>query len=295
MGVNNINSVSKIIDIIKKEIIYGAHITALASSGLVFTIYILLNIKFDIIALIVPYLIAYVIYTYNYYNELDADLKTNSKKVEYLLSKKKLYPIVIMLAIFILLILLIVLQNIGFLIFVLIIITGGVLYTIVFKVLTKFIPGFKSIYTSLIAIYAATFFVLFYYSMDISLIFLFLFAFMFLKMLINVIFFDIKDYDSDKDRGLKTFPILLGNKNTILLLHILNTISIVILIYGIYINVLPLYASALILFYLYTFYYVSKGNTFNNSELLKYTYIIADAEFIFWPIILIISKMFFNQ
>ena len=191
--------------------------------------------------------------------------------------------------------LLVILQNLGFLIFVLIIMTGGILYTVVFKVLTKYIPGFKSMYTTLVAIYAATFFVLFYYSMNFSLLFLFLFVYMFMKMIINVIFFDIKDYIADKALGLKTFPVILGTNNTILLLHSLNALSLIILLLGIYINVIPLYASALALFYLYTFYYVRKGKTTDNAELLKFTYIIADAEFIFWPVILIISKMLLNH
>jgi 4-hydroxybenzoate polyprenyltransferase len=286
--------ISNIFEIFEKELIYGAHITALASSGLVITIYILLNLDFNIAALIVPYLIAYIIYTYNYYSELDVDKKTDPKKVEYLVSKKHLYPIIMALAIFTLLLLLVIFENIGFLIFVLIIVTGGILYTHVFKVLTKFIPGFKSIYTSSVAIYAATFFVLFYYSMSITSIFLFLFFFMFLKMLINVIFFDIKDYEADGAEKLKTFPVILGIKNTIILLHILNTVSLVILLYGIYTNVIPLYASVLTIFYIYTYYYVNKGNTTNNAKLLKYTYIIADAEFIFWPIVILLSKMFFN-
>ena len=262
--VNNHNS-SNITDILKNEIIYGAHITALACSGLVISIYLLLNISIDIIALIVPYLIAYIIYTYNYNNEMEIDIKTNPEKVEYLISRKKLYPITMVSAISILVLLLIVLQNIGFFVFVLIIVTGGILYTKVFKVLTKFIPGFKSVYTSLVAIYAAVFFVLFYYSINFSMFFLIIFIFMFIKMLINVIFFDIKDYNGDSIKKLKTFPVILGMNKTTLLLHFLNILSLAILIIGIYMQVLPLYASALGVFFLYTVFHVNKGKTTNNT------------------------------
>lgn len=286
--------ISNLTEIIKNEIIYGAHITALASSGLVITIYIMLDIKIDIIALIVPYLIAYIIYTFNYYSELEIDIKTNPKKVKYLIRRKKYYSITMVATISLLIFLLIVLQNIGFLSFVMIIITGGILYTLVFKVLTKSILGFKSIYTSLVAIYAAVFFVLFYYSINFSLFFLIIFLFMFIKMLINVIFFDIKDYHADKFMNLKTFPVILGINKTTLLLHSFNILSLAILFYGIYIHALPFYASILGVFFFYTLFYVNKGNTTNNTELLNYTYVMADAEFIFWPIVLAICKIFIN-
>ena len=82
MNINKSKIIHNILSLVVNEIIYGAHITALLVLSLVFTILVFLDLNFDFAALIIPYLIAYIIYTYNYYNELEADNKTNSKKVE---------------------------------------------------------------------------------------------------------------------------------------------------------------------------------------------------------------------
>ena len=119
------------------------------------------------------------------------------------------------------------------------------------------------------------------------------FSFLFIKGIINVIYFEIKDMSADKEDKLRTFPILLGINNTLVLLHILNLIALGILCYGVYANILPIYSISLVLFYFYTFYYLRKGNTTNNQELHKYTYLMVDGECIFWPIVLIISKILY--
>jgi hypothetical protein len=54
-----------------------------------------------------------------------------------------------------------------------------------------------------------------------------------------------------------------------------------------------MYALSLLFTNLYVFYYLEKGKTADRNKLLKYTYIMADAEFLLWPIILILSKLIY--
>lgn len=274
-----------------KELIYGAHLTALISPAFIITVSTLQNIKINYISLIIAYLIPLIVYSYNYQKELDNDAITDPDKVNYLRKKEKVFSLILGLYIALLIILTIVSANYGFFVFMIIILTGGILYTIVFKVLTKTIPGFKSIYVTMIWAYAGTFYVVFLNSLEFTTFYVIIFLFIFLKMLINVVFFDIKDINRDRMEQLKTLPILIGKLNTITLLNILNILALILLIYSIYINILPLYASSLSLFFIYTLYYVNKGKSASEKELLKYTYVLADAEFVLWPVVLIIGKI----
>jgi UbiA prenyltransferase family. len=184
--------------------------------------------------------------------------------------------------------------NYGFFIFSLIILTGGILYTLILKVLTKYIFCFKNLYVAGIWAYAGTFFILFYQSIDFTIFYYVIFVYIYVKIFINNVFFDIKDIESDKMKDLNTIPIKLGKDTTIHLLHILNIVSVIILIIAIYSGVLPLYAIFLLITNLYVLFYLEKGKAADYDGLLKYTYLMADAEFILWPIILIIGKIIFN-
>lgn len=280
------------------EFVYGAHLTAFASAALVLTVIILLNIPINFLAIITAYLTTFIVYSFNYLKELDDDILTDPTKVSFLESRKNKYKNFIKLYIILDIILLFlsfsIYGNFGFIIFILILLSGGILYTIVFKVLTKYIPGFKSFYCTALWAYAGSFYVTFFYSETFNTLYGFMFIFMFIKLLINAVFFDIKDIDSDKKKGLKTIPILMGKSRTILFLTILNFVSIITLIYGVYANYIPAYGIFLSIFSIYTEYYLLKGLTSDQKSIVRYTYVMADAEFIFWPILLVIVKPFFN-
>jgi 4-hydroxybenzoate polyprenyltransferase len=283
-----------IFKLLKNELLYGAHLISLVSPSFIIFVSILLSLEINILSLIVAYLIPLIVYTYNYYGEIDKDKLINPEKAAYLEKRKKLFPHIVYFYIVLLILLLLVLQNIGFISFILIILVGGLLYTIVFKILTKSIPGFKSIYTAMIWAYAGTFYSIFFYDLKFNYIYVIIFMFILIKSVINVVYFDIKDIEMDKRDGLKTIPIIMGKKNTLTLLNALNVISLFIIFYAIYNNVLPFYCISLALVFLYTFYYLEKGKTSNYKELFKYTYIMADAEFLFWPIVILFGKILFG-
>jgi 4-hydroxybenzoate polyprenyltransferase len=289
------NSIKNIFHNLWDEFVYGAHLTALASASLVLTVIILLNIPINILLIITAYLTTFIVYSFNYLKELEDDILTDPTKVSFLEKRKNRYKIIIasyiLLNIILLCLSFYIYHNFGFIIFILILLSGGILYTIVFKVLTKYIPGFKSIYCAALWAYAGSLYVAFFNSEAISTLYSFIFIYMFIKLLINAVFFDIKDMDSDKKNGLKTIPLLLGKSQTILILTILNLISIAILLKGIYSNYIPTYSISLALLSIYTEYYLLKGLQSDQKSIVRYTHVMADAEFIFWPIVLFIGKM----
>lgn len=278
------------------EFIYGAHLTALASTSIVCTFFILFNIEINVIALLIAYLTTFIIYSHDYQKDSSIDSEIDVEKIIYIKNRKKLYPYIIgsyiILNLFLLLLSFYIYKNYNFTIFIIIILTGGILYTFGLKKLTKYFPGFKSIYTTALWAYAGSFFIIYYNGLDFNFIYLIMFLFIFLKLLINAIFFDIKDVNIDKKHNLKTIPILLGNNKTIILLSILNVVALIILTYTVYMGLIPSYGIILGIFFFYTEYYIFKARHKNQKNILKYTYILPDSEFILWPIFLFISKIF---
>ncbi|HMK47529.1 MAG TPA: UbiA family prenyltransferase [Methanocella sp.] len=274
----------------KDELIYGAHFTAIVCPSLILVVSMLTDVNITITGIAIAYLIPLIIYTLNYNMEMDTDRITDLNRVLYILSRKKIFPYLLAIYLSILVLLILILFNFNFSIFVLFTLSGGLLYTSVFKILTKVIVGFKSIFISAVWAYTGAFFLLFYNSIRLEDYNLLIFVFIFLKIFINVVFFDIKDIESDAVKKLKTVPIILGKDHALAALHLINLIALVLLLAGVCTHLLPVFSLSLTIFYFYSAYYLIKGKTASGGSLLNYSYIMADAEFILWPIVLFIGK-----
>ena len=291
----NININAKSIDIeslnsIKNEIFYGGYFAALGSPCLIISTSIILNVKIAIPMLLISYLLPLMIYSYDYYKDIDKDIKNNSERAIFLKKKADKYPFIFGFYFLLLISLLVLYANYSLIAFIVAIMAGGILYNVVLKDLTKKIPAFKNVFTASTWAMVGAFFPLFYYSMGINLSFIIVFLLIFLRTMINVIFFDLKDIDNDKSDGLKTLPVILGKGNTTKLLHFTNIIAFFPLILGIYFNLVNIAAVFLLPFVFYGYFYISKANSASSSELERAAHTLADLEFVLWPIILIMAK-----
>ena len=142
---------------IYNELIYGAYYIALTSVALVLSVYLLLNQEINLLSLMISFLITLIVYSFNFQYETGTDINSNQDKVRFLVERKKLFPYILIIYCIILTFLLIISANFGFIMFIIIILFGGLLYTLVFKVLTGSIPGFKSIYVTAMWAYANLF------------------------------------------------------------------------------------------------------------------------------------------
>jgi 4-hydroxybenzoate polyprenyltransferase len=164
----------------------------------------------------------------------------------------------------------------------------GIIYSIFLKDVTKRILGFKDIMTALPYALLVIFMALFY-SAPITFAVVLVTIFYFIRMFINTTFFDIKDIKSDKNTGLRTLPVILGKENTRLFLLILNFLSAIPILVGIYQKVLPLYSVALLVTIIYALSYLNKRKLFTNQTTLYN--VVVDGEFIFWLPYLLIGKI----
>ena len=275
---------------LKNEIFYGGYFAALCSPAFILFTMNVINIKVSIPILLIAYLLPLIVYSYDYYSDIEKDINENSERAFFLEKKANRYPLILSFYTISLAALLIWFFNFNLIVFILGIIVIGILYNITLKDLTKKIPIFKNIYTALTWALGGAFFPVLYYSIGINSSVIIAFVVIFLRCLNNIIFFDLKDIENDKKEKLKTLPVILGKKNTINVLQVLNIISFIPLIIGIYMKEVPLFVISLTFFGLYSFYYIKKAEKTSGKELETVSHTLADLEFILWPIVLIIAK-----
>jgi len=276
---------------LRYEFIYGGHLVSLGAPAYVLSVSLLMGMEPLKQLLLISYLMPLIVYNYNYFGEMEIDESTNPERVNYVRSKTALYPLIIICYMAVLAIALCRYANWGLIEFVSILVLGGVLFTVILKDFTKKIPCFKNAYTALIWAFGGTFFPVFYLSLHVGWFFILVFMFMFSRSIANVIFFDLKDTEGDAARGLKTLPTLVGKKGTIQFLYALNAIGFLPLLVGIYIGIIPLFGLALLPLMAYSFYYLRRAETAGERELRTVSYTLADAEFLLWPVLLIMGKI----
>ena len=273
------------------EVMYGGYYAALGSPLLILSVSILLNTKCDVQIMAMSYLLPLIVYSYDYYKDLKKDNAVDSERTAFLSEKSKKYPLILTSYILTLIFLIFLFSNVKLTLFIMGLVVSGILYTTAFKGVTKRIPFFKNIYTAITWAMGGTFFLIFYYSMGITTPFLLIFLVIFIRILINIIFFDLKDIDADRNEGLKTLPAILGKKKSINFLHLLNMFSFLPILLGVYLGWIPNFALALLIFFFYVFYYIQKSENLEGDNLHRISHTMADSEFVMWPLVLIIAKL----
>lgn len=283
------SKLTNLISAIWSEFVYGGHFLALGDAVALYVMALILNIPVTWSFLVVIYLCVFAANLYNRSDESGHDALTNPVRVK-VMDKyvKYFYPIMIAsLAISTILILLFANYKVFMLAIIIFIIS--MLYTTVFKKLTKYIIGFKSyiaaLFYSLMVIFLAV-----YYNAPIDKSVILVFVFYFIRIFISNAACDVKDIESDKKRGLRTIAISLGEGGAMTFLNILNILSGLLLIYGFYVNLLPAFSLALLLTIPYASLYFYLDRKMNSKEV--FTNAVVDGEFLLWLPFILIGKIF---
>ena len=282
---------SQLITNSRNEIVYGGYIPAAIGPSLVITTSVLTSVNISLPILIISYLIPLIVYSFDYYKDMDSDQETNQDRAAYFKAKSKIYPYILASYILILSTLVIFFTNWQMVSFISIMIIASLTYPLGLKKLTKVFPAFKNMFTIFIWSLAGTFSLAVFNTLEISLTYLLIFLFFYLKMLPNTIFFDLKDVKSDTREKLKTLPVILGKVKTTKLMYILNIVAFIPLLIGIWLKIFPLYAVLMVIFLFYSIYYISKSLQLSDKEINHIFFILADIEFILWPFIIFTGKL----
>ncbi len=281
----------KLLEKIWNEFIYGGHLLSIGGSAMMVSILIILELKIKFPILVIGYLIPQIIYTYNHLKEIEKDKTGNPERVSHLMKPRKVFYILGIFYLFSLFIFSVILGT-DMLLLVSVLMMGGMLFSIGIKEITKKITCFKNIYTSLFWALGPVLIVSLYYHIPIVPALLYLFLFIFLRLIVNTIYFDIKDIYSDKKEKLRTVPVILGKEKTLNILHLINIISFIPVIVGIYLNYLPFFSLALLIVYFYSYYYIKISEKVSSVNIRKLSYIMVDGEYFIWPILLVVMKIF---
>lgn len=264
--------------------------TALGAPIKVLFVSLLSGIGVSVPLLFVAYLAPLIVYNVDYHKSLDKDMATNPDRSLYLAGKAGIYPYLIAFYSALLLASLALFANRWLMLMVMILSLLGVMYSTVFKSFTKKVPGFKNVFTSGVWAFGCTFGILCYSPMPVDAFFGLAFLFIFMRSLGNVIFFDLKDIRSDAAEGLRTLPVLLGQKRTIKLLRVISLASFLPLIAGVLLQKMPPYTLSMVVLTAFTFYYLSRAGGDGSRRTGYAHYALADAETMLWPAILLIGK-----
>ena len=273
------------------EFVYGGHLLSLGAVSIVFTSALLLGIKITWDCLLAVYLGMHSAYLYNRYKEFHKDYLTNPERTKHLKKIVNKLPFIITSFLILLILILVFYSEPTVLFFGLFLLAASLSYSYSkgLKNLTRKIPGFKSVFVSLMWASLPAFLVL-YYSASTNIALLLMMSFVFLRLLINTIAFDIKDIDSDKEEGLLTLAIIKKKKNITRLLIFLDFLSIVPIVAGILLNYFPFYSLVLIIFT--SSYALFSLSTIRNKKIshnLSYNVII-DAELFLWSSFVLLGK-----
>lgn len=271
------------------EFVYGGHFLALGDAVALYVMAVILNISVTWSFLVVIYLCVFAANLFNRSDESDHDALTNPVRVKVMEKyTRHFYPVVLScLAVSIGLILYF--SNYAALVFAIFIFVIAMLYTTLFKKLTKYVVGFKSFVAALF--YALMVFLLvIYYSAPLNAAVILIFIFYYLRIFISNAACDVKDIESDKKRGLKTIAISLGEPRAMKFLNVLNIASGLVIVWGVYVSILPTFSLALLLTIPYASYYFYLNSKTTSKEI--FTNAIVDGEFLLWLPFLLIGKMF---
>ena len=285
--------IEKILKPIWQEFIYGGHIMSLGAASIVYTASLLLNLKITWDFLLIVYLGTDSVCLYNRYKEFQIDFLSNPERTKYIEKHIKKIPSLIFFFSLIILAILILNKNLLSLIFTVFLLLMGMFYSEFFKKITQKIIGFKDFFVALTGSLLILLLAI-YYSIPINLALFLFFVFVFFELFVNVNFFDIKDIETDKQEGLKTLAIVLGQNRLLQLLNIIAILAVLPLIIGVYLRVLPISSLMLFLTIPYTFFYFKQLENKNISPYFLYN-VIVDGEFIFWLFFVLSGNFIFTK
>jgi 4-hydroxybenzoate polyprenyltransferase len=277
--------VIKIAKTVFAEFVYGGHLLSLGAAGIVAVVQILLGLQIDYAIVLIAYFLSQVIYAVNHYTEIKDDMISNPERTKHI--NQSFVVFAIGAYVIGLMSLLLLFSNILTVLIVLAMLISGLVYP---KPLTKYIVGFKNIFVSTIWAMLVVI-VVSHTGSDFSYSTIVIFIYIFLRFMLSTVFFDIKDLEVDRARGLKTFPVVLGEKKTVIALNMLNILSTVFLIGFVLIGLFPIFTLAIGLFFIYDHIYINYYQRMSKKGLRLLSYIYVDGEYALWPIIVILANV----
>lgn len=281
---------------IREEIIHAGHLNAIGAASVTLASMILLHVPLAFTLVLAAYFFTHATYAVNRWYEWRDDSISRPERATYVSQRLKrliLVSIIFYVAAFVLA----AVSNVMLALALSVPLLLGYLYTVGFKRI-KSVIGAKRLKDKLLlkdisisSIWAAIPFLLAVnYQIQMTFLVIAVGLFIFSRNMVVAIFCDIADVESDKFAGVRTLPLVVGIKNTLRILVLLNTLPSVLLLLAVYYSALPLYASTLHITTAYGYFYIlkSRSQTANQRYLCD---IVADSESLTFTPLLTIGRL----
>ncbi len=264
------------------EFLYNGHLQSLGSLGVFVFSSLFLEQDVNITELFSIYLVFYLIYFYNRYKENKIDYLTNKARSCHIKILLPYIKPVFFACLSVLAILILYAHNFNFAFWLSMIFLGGILYTDIFKPITKKILIFKNFYVASVFT-LLVFLPLIINNKPIKLTVIILSLFIFWRALKMQIILDLKDIKSDSILRLKTLGVLYGEQKAWMVVAGINIINLTMLVFSLHYLQGKIIILLIIFCLIFDFisYYLFKRKS-------PVVFLLAGSEFIFLPILALV-------
>jgi 4-hydroxybenzoate polyprenyltransferase len=278
-----------------KELVYGGHLLAFGTASIAATAALVLGRTPTWDLLLMAYLFSYGAYMVNRSSDFDQDRVSHLDRTAYLEGRRRSLPMIVAVSLGVGYVLAL-LRNLTLFAGLLVPVALAVAYSVGSKRMGRalgmsrlkeglFVKNLTvSFGWSLIPILVGL------YYMQLPLTVIALCPFIFLRLMVNTVFFDVRDVKEDAAYGVRTIPVSLGTDASWKLMDVVDFSS------GLYIallvlsGVLPTFAGLLVVFtpYSFAYRYFSRRSTKHEDSLRD---LAADGEYLLWGFVAYLGLM----
>ena len=278
---------------IYNEFVYGGHLLALGTASIAGSAALVLGRLPTLDLAAMAYLFTNGAYTINRASEADQDEVSHPQRTAYLRRRRAYLP-AIAAACFGLGYLLAFERNLYFFLALLAPLVLAVLYSVGSSRMERILGSRRLkeglLVKNLVISFGwslVPFLVGLYYS-DITLSLALLAPFIFLRLMVNTVFFDVRDVEADKMYGTRTIPSVFGSKATDRTLLGLDIASLGYVVVAVAASLLPAFCLGLAIF---PFYSLAYRRASNHSNMNLVRDLVADGEYIMWMPVILLGKI----
>jgi 4-hydroxybenzoate polyprenyltransferase len=278
---------------IYKELVYGGHLLSLGTASIAATAALILGRMPTIDLLVMAYLFSNGAYTLNRASEVEQDTLSHPARTDYLHGRAKLLPFIAA-AYFLVGYSLAFFRNLYFFGALLLPLVLSLLYSFGSKRFTKVVGSGRLKEKLLIKNLAISFgwslipLLVGLYYLQLGLPLLLLSPFIFLRLMVNTIFFDVRDVQADAMYGTGTIPAVYGISTAGNVMWILDGASLAYIVLVTIAGMVPSYAITLAVFPLYSSLYRLVSRV-ADQDLIRD--LVADAEYLLWGPVVFLGKI----
>jgi 4-hydroxybenzoate polyprenyltransferase len=278
-----------------QELVYGGHLLALGTASMAATTALVLDKAPTWDLLLMAYLFSYGAYMVNRSSDFDEDRVSHRDRTAYLEGRRNLLPVIVV-ASFATGYLLAFLRNPALFAGLLLPLALAVAYSVGSKRMRRalgisrlkeglFIKNLTvSFGWSLIPLLVGLYF------MQLPVAAIVLCPFIFLRLLVNTIFFDVRDVEADVAYGVRTIPASLGSGASLKVMDIFDLSAALYVALLVLLGFLPGFAGLLVIFtpYSFSYRYISNKSSKYRDSLRD---LAADGEYILWGFVTYLGQI----